>query len=93
MYVLFTGHHLFFTGIVTACGFFLSCCGEVAHALEVADDTCHVIDVLAVAVRALLEVTLVDVSAIVADGVGDVECEIVASFFGSHFQELSVLCL
>ena len=30
--------------------------------------------------RALLEITLVDVSTVVADGVGDVEREVVASF-------------
>ena len=43
------------------------------------------------AVWTFLEVALVDVSAVVADGVGDVEREVVASLFGCHAQELSVL--
>ena len=43
------------------------------------------------AVWTLLEIALVYVSAVVADGVRDVEREVVASFFGCHAQELSVL--
>ena len=49
---------------------------EIADALEVADDSCHVVHVLAMAVWTFLEVALVDVSAVVADGVGDVEREV-----------------
>lgn len=84
---------IFFAGIVTACGFFLSCRREVAHALEIADDARHIVDVLAVAVGTLFEVALIDVSTVVTDRIRNVEREIVASFFGSHFQELAVLCL
>ena len=91
--VLFAGCHFFFAGIVTACGFFLSCRREVAHALEIADDARHIVDVLAVAVGTLFEVALIDVSTVVTDRIRNVEREIVASFFGSHFQELAVLCL
>ena len=42
---------------------------------------------------ALLEVALVDVAAVVADGVGDVEGEVVATLLGSHLQQLHVLLL
>ena len=42
---------------------------------------------------ALFEVSFVDVAAVVADGVGDVECEVVTSFFGSHTEKLCVLLL
>ena len=43
--------------------------------------------------RTFLEVTLVDVSAVVADCIRDIECEVVASFLGSHAQQLAILCL
>ena len=43
--------------------------------------------------RALLEVTLVNSSAIIADGIGDVEREVVATLLSSHAEQLAVLCL
>ena len=42
---------------------------------------------------ALFEVSFVDVAAVVADGVGDVEREVVASFLGCHAEKLCVLLL
>lgn len=75
-----------FAGIESSACLFLSCGREIADALEVADDSCHVVHVLAMAMWALLEIALVDVSAVVADGVRDVEREVVASFFGSNAQ-------
>ena len=45
------------------------------------------------AVRALLEVALVDIAAVVADGVGDVEGEVVASLLGCHLQQMQILLL
>ena len=43
--------------------------------------------------RALLEVALVDIAAIVADSVGDVEGEVVASLLGCHLQQMQILLL
>ena len=76
--------HAFLLGIdvviVTLGGFFLSGHGKTADALQVADDTCDVVNVLAVAVRAFVQVTLVYMTTVVADGIGNVKGEIVATF-------------
>lgn len=66
---------------------------EIADALQVTDDAGQVVDVVAVALGAFLQVTLVDVAAVVADCIRDVEGEIVAAFAGSHTQQLAVLFL
>ena len=66
---------------------------EIADALQVADDAGQVVDVVAVALGAFLQVALVDVAAIVADGIGHVESEVVAAFAGSHAQQLAILLL
>ena len=79
--------------IVAAGGFLLARLAEVADAFEVADDAGHVVDVLRMAVGALLEVALVDMAAVVADGVGNVEGEVVAAFLGGHLEQLQVLLL
>ena len=39
------------------------------------------------------EIAFVDMTAVVADGVGDVECEVVTAFLGGHLQQLQVLLL
>ena len=56
--------------VITACGFFLSVDGEVRNALEIADDASEIVDVVAVAVRALGEIALVDATTFVAKRVG-----------------------
>ena len=43
------------------------------------------------AFRALMQIMFADVSAFVADGVRDVEREVVASFLGSDLKQLGVL--
>ena len=43
--------------------------------------------------RALLQVARVNVTALVADGVRDVEREVVATLLSSHTQQLTVLSL
>ena len=85
--------HALCRGIVAAGGLLLAGLREVGDALQVADDAGHVVDVLRVAVGALLQVALVDVAAVVADGVGNVEREVVAALLGSHLQQLAVLLL
>ena len=79
--------------VITACGFFLSVDGEVRNALEIADDASEVVDVVAVAVRALGEVALVDAATFVAERVGDVEGEVVAAFHSRHAEQVAVLRL
>ena len=64
------------TGIVAAVLFLLAWLREVAHSLQVADDTSHIVDILRVAVGTLLEIAFVDMSALITDGVGNVESEI-----------------
>ena len=66
---------------------------EVAYALEVTDDTRQIVDILGVADRTLLEVTLVNMAAIVADRIRNVICEIVAAFMSGDAKELTILLL
>ena len=77
--------------VIAAMGFFLTALREVADAFQVADDASHVVHVLAMAVGTFFEVPLVDVAAVVADGVGDVEGKVVAAFCGGYAQQLAVL--
>ena len=74
-------------------GLFLSGLGEIADSFQVTDDSSQVIYIGAVAFGAFLEVTLIDVSTVVADGIGDVESKIIAAFTGGHAEQLSVLFL
>ena len=80
-------------GIVAAGGLLLARLAEVGDSAQVADDARQVVDILRVAVGALLEVALVNVATVVADGVGDIEGEVVAPFLGGHFEQLAVLLL
>lgn len=43
--------------------------------------------------RTFLKIVLAYMTALVADGVRNVECEVVASFLCSHTKKLSILCL
>ena len=61
------------SGVIAAGCFLLTGLREIADALQVANDTGHVVNVLRMAVRALLEVTLVNVPTVVAHGVRNVE--------------------
>ena len=72
---------------------FLARRGEIADPFYVTDDARQVVDVFAVALGARFQVTLVDVAAVVAHRVRDVEREIVASFRGGYAQQLPVLFL
>ena len=84
---------LFHRGVVAAGGLLLAGLAEVGDTAQVADDAGQVVDILGMAMGALLEVAFVDVAAVVADGVGNVEGEIVAAFLGGHLQQLHVLLL
>ena len=79
--------------VVTSGGLFLTSHREVAYTLHVTDDTGQVVNVFALTVRTLLKVVLADVSTAVADGVRNVEGEIVAAFLSRHPEELGILCL
>ena len=79
--------------IVAVTRLHLSCRREVADALHVADDSREVVNVGRMAVWTLLEIALIDVSAFITDGVGDVEREVVAALLCGHSEELSVLWL
>ena len=63
-----------------SCGLFLAGLRETADAFHVADDAGEVVEVFAVANGTFVEVAFVNVAAVVADGVGDVEGKVIASF-------------
>ena len=79
--------------IISACGFFLAVDREVGNALEVADDAGEVVDVVAMAVRALGEIALVDATTFVAERVGDIEREVIAAFHSGHTEQVAILGL
>ena len=79
--------------IISAFGFALAVDREVRHALQIADDASEVVHILAFAVWALREITLVDVSATVAERIGDVEREIIAALLCGNAEEMTVLRL
>ena len=79
--------------IISASGFFLAVDREVGNALEVADDAGEIVDVVAMAVRALGEIALVDATTFVAERVGDIEREVVAAFHSSHSEQVAILGL
>ena len=91
--VLQHGFRLVCQGVITAGGLFLTGLREVGDALQIADDTRHVIDILGMAVGALLQIALVDMTTLITYRIGDVEGEIVTAFLGSHLQQLHVLIL
>ena len=78
-------------GIITTLGLLLTSLREVAHTLQITNDTCHIVDVFAVTYGAFLKVSLVDMTTIVADSVRNIECKVVASFLGSDTQQLAIL--
>ena len=80
-------------GVIAVCGLLLARGREVRHPFHVADHAGQVVQVVAVALGALLQVALVDVPALVAYRVGDVEREIVASLGGRYAQQVAVLLL
>ena len=43
------------------------------------------------AMRTLLEITLVNISAVIAEGIRHIECEVVATLLCSHLQKLAIL--
>ena len=45
------------------------------------------------AVRALLQIALVDMATVVADGIGDVEGKVVTTLLGCHLQQMQILLL
>ena len=45
------------------------------------------------ALRTLVQIALINMSALVAHGIGDVEREVVATLLGSHLQQLQLLLL
>jgi hypothetical protein len=79
--------------IEATCSLFLTWLGEVADTLQVSDDTCHIVHILGMAVRTFLQVTLVDMSTVVAYGIGDIEREVVTSLLGSDLQQVGILLL
>ena len=79
--------------IVSATSLLLAGLRETADAFHIADDTGKVVEVLAVAFGTFMEIAFVNVTTVVADGVGDVECEVVTAFLCSHAEQLAVLRL
>ena len=79
--------------IISAFGFALAVDGEVGHTFEITNDACEIVHILALAVWALREITLVDVSAAVAERVGDIECEIIAALLCGNAEKMTILRL
>ena len=74
-------------------GFFLSGGGEVAHPFHISDDTCKVIKIVGTALRTFLKIAFIDMSAMITQRIGDIECEVVTSLLGGNAQQLTILVL
>ena len=74
-------------------GLFLTHLAERRYALQVTDHTGKVIQILASALRAYCQCIFAYISAVVADSVAAVECEIVRTVMGSDIEQLSILVL
>ena len=55
--------------IVSPMGFFLSSLREVTNALQIADNASHIVHILAVTDGTLVQIPLVNVSTVVANGI------------------------
>ena len=84
-------NHLRLISIISAGRLLLTCLREIAHAFQIADDTCDVIYVLAVAVRTFLQIAFVYVSAVITYRVRNIEREIIAAFNSGNLQQMTVL--
>ena len=74
-------------------GFFLAALREVADAFQVAYDAGHVVHIFAVADGAFMEIPFVDMATVVADSIGNIESEIIATLGSCHPQQLAILFL
>ena len=79
--------------VISAFGFALAVDGEVRHALQIADDASEIVYILAFTVWTFGEISLVDVSAAVAERVGDVEREIIATLLCGNAEKMTILRL
>lgn len=86
-------HRLFHFTIEAAAFFLLACRGETANALHISDDAGEVVYIVAATFGAFLQVAFVDMTAFVADSVGNVEGKVIATFGSCNAQELAVLLL
>src|SRR5574344_995315 len=77
--------------IETMAGFFLTSCREIAYTFQITDDAGHVIYIFAMAFRTFVQITFVYVPTFIANRVWNVECEVVATFVCSYFQQLAIL--
>ena len=72
--------------IVSPMGFFLSSLREVTNALQVADNAGHIVHILAVTDGTLVQIPLVNVSTVVANGIRHVKGEVIASLCCCHAE-------
>ena len=63
------------------------------NALQVTNNAGSIVYIFAAAMWAVVKSRFADISAVIADGVHDVICEIVAAFFNSNVHEQTILLL
>ena len=73
------------------CGLLLPWLRKVADTLHVADDSSQIVHIIAMTFRAFLQVTFVYMITVIADGVRNVEGEVVAALGSGYPEQLSVL--
>ena len=80
-----------YRSIVSLCGLLLPWLREVADTLHVADDSSQIVHIIAMTFRAFLQVTFVYMMTVIADGVRNVEGEVVAALGSGYPEQLPVL--
>ena len=79
--------------ICTVIGLNLTRGTESRDALQVTDNASRIVYIFAAAMWAVVKGRFADISAVVADGVHDVICEVVAAFFNGNVHEQTILLL
>ena len=74
-------------------GFLLAAFGPLGNQGQITDDTGGIIQIFTAALGAMLQLVLGNVAAIIADGIGNVEGEVVTAGGDGQLQQMSILIL
>ena len=83
----------FHVAVIAAFGLLLACGREVRDPFHVADHARQVIQIVAMACGTCFQIAFVDMPALVADRIGNVERKVVAALGRGHAQQVAVLLL
>ena len=77
--------------ICAVIGLNLTRCAKSRNALQVTDNAGRIVYIFAAAMWAVVKGRFADISAVVADGIHDVICKVVAALFNGNIHEQTIL--